>query len=478
MKLSLVIFCIVIIFFKENISVKIKTNDTAIFDINKVLQKKLAVLYRKGNKLNNYFFSYIEKNGKNNKCYRYIQEALYDPNTQIMKNEVMKSFNYSKDILKKTFHDIINKLFLYIKNVFLKKYFVFFLLYLINFNCDTLASQMNDPYILNNYNLELNASPSMYNLKYEEIGIPISNSTVKGWLIKPTKKSNKLFLLLHGYNSNRQACLFFLNILKNLNIHNDTTIFIPDMKNFNERGVDDIYNILSYFKDNMGLNEVNIYTQSSTNLLVLLLSKHYKNKIANKSKEKFIKTIIPYSTDKNKNKNTENIIYIDKYIFDSPIFNLHKTINMHFNLSDIDKKLNEERMKNKQEINLHDKKSIMNYFLSFCMWLLNNQLKGHLYDYDFNKIITENDINTSNIYILHPLNDNISLLNILSQEVKENRRFPLKNIYIFKNGKHANIYGSAKREYSLIVKRILKGFNILDFLYYIPLRSRFSSLPF
>ncbi|KAI4834634.1 hypothetical protein MKS88_005308 [Plasmodium brasilianum] len=473
MKLSSIIFFLVIFFLKENVCVKIHTNDSAIFDINKVLKKKLSILYRKGNNLNNYFFSYIEKNGKKNKCYKYIQDALYDSNTQIMKNEIFKCLNTSKDILHKTFHDVINKLFLYIKNVFLKKYFIFFLLYLININCDSLVSQMNDPYILNNYNLCENASPAMYNLKYEEIEIP-NNNNIRGWLIKSNKKSNKLFLLLHGYNSNRQACLFFLNILKQLNVHHDTNIFIPDMKNFNERGVDDIYNILSYFKKNMALNDVNVYTQSSTNLLVLLLSKHYKNKIVSKSKQKFIKNIIPYNNEKPKD---EDIIYIDKYIFDSPILNLHRTINIHFNLSDIQKKISEENMKANTDINnVYDRKTILNYFISFFMWLLNNQLKGHLYDFNFNKLINENNINPSNIYILHSFNDNISMLNILSQEVKENRLLPLKNIYIFKNGRHANIYESSKREYNLIVKRIIKGFNILDFLYYIPMRSKMSSL--
>ncbi|ANQ10063.1 Uncharacterized protein PCOAH_00037840 [Plasmodium coatneyi] len=476
MKLLVLLFCLVIFFFEENFGVKIHTNDSAIFDINKVLKSRLAVLYRKGNKLNNYFFSYIEKNGKKNKCYKYIQDALYDPNTQIMKREIFKCFNTSKDILSKTFHDVINKLFLYIKNVFIKKYFIFFLLYLININCDSLVSQMNDPYVLNNYNLSENASPAMYNLKYEELEIPIG-AKIKGWLIKSNKKSNKLFLLLHGYNSNRQACLFFLNILKKLNVHNDTNIFIPDMKNFNEKGVEDIYNILIYFKDKMALNEVNVYTQSSTNLLVLLLSKHYKNKIVSKSKQKFINNIIPYSSDKKSGQ--QDVIYIDKYIFDSPILNLHRTINIHFNLNDIQKKINEEKMKANGDMNnLYDRKTVLSYFISFFMWLLNNQLKGHLYDFDFNKLINENNINPANIYILHSLNDNISLLNILSQEVKENRLLPLKNIYIFKNGRHANIYEHSKKEYDLIVKRIIKGFNILDFLYYIPMRSRMSSLSF
>ncbi|SBT46906.1 conserved Plasmodium protein, unknown function [Plasmodium ovale wallikeri] len=393
-----------------------------------------------------------------------------------MKNEIFKCLNTSKDILHKTFHDVINKLFLYIKNVFLKKYFIFFLLYLININCDNLVSQINDPYVLNNYNLRENASPSMYNLKYEEVEIPNSNS-IKGWLIKANKKSNKLFLLLHGYNSNRQACLFFLNILKKLNVHQDTNIFIPDMKNFNEKGVDDIYNILKYFKEKMGLNDVNVYTQSSTNLLVLLLSKRYKNKIVSKSKQKFINNIIPYNSEK-KNED-DDIIYIDKYIFDSPILNLHRTINIHFNLNDIQKKMNEEKMNSNYNVNnIYDKKTILSYFISFFMWLLNNQLKGHLYDFDFNKLINENNINPSNIYILHAFNDNISLLNILSQEVKENRLLSLKNIYIFKNGKHANIYESSQKEYNLIIKRILKGFNILDFLYYIPMRSKMGSLSF
>ncbi|SBS87995.1 conserved Plasmodium protein, unknown function [Plasmodium ovale] len=476
MKLSLIIFCVVILFFKENLGVKIYTNDSAIFDINKVLKRKLSVIYRKGNKLNNYFFSYIEKNGKKNKCYKYIQEALYDSNTQIMKNEIFKCLNTSKDILHKTFHDVINKLFLYIKNVFLKKYFIFFLLYLININCDNLVSQINDPYVLNNYNLRENASPSMYNLKYEDVEIPNSNS-IKGWLIKANKKSNKLFLLLHGYNSNRQACLFFLNILKKLNVHQDTNIFIPDMKNFNEKGVDDIYNILKYFKEKMGLNDVNVYTQSSTNLLVLLLSKHYKNKVVSKSKQKFINNIIPYNSEK-KNED-DDIIYIDKYIFDSPILNLHRTINIHFNLNDIQKKINEEKMNSNYNVNnIYDRKTVLSYFISFFMWLLNNQLKGHLYDFDFNKLINENNINPSNIYILHAFNDNISLLNILSQEVKENRLLSLKNIYIFKNGKHANIYESSQKEYNLIIKRILKGFNVLDFLYYIPMRSKMGSLSF
>ncbi|CAA9990663.1 conserved Plasmodium protein, unknown function [Plasmodium knowlesi strain H] len=476
MKLLVILFCLVIFFFEENIGVKIYTNDSAIFDINKVLKSRLSVLYRKGNKLNNYFFSYIEKNGKKNKCYKYIQDALYDPNTQIMKREVFKCLNTSRDILSKTFHDVINKLFLYIKNVFIKKYFIFFLLYLININCESLVSQINDPYVLNNYNLSENASPALYNLKYEEVEIPIG-AKIKGWLIKSNKKSNKLFLLLHGYNSNRQACLFFLNILKKLNVHHDTNIFIPDMKNFNEKGVEDIYNILIYFKDKMALNDVNVYTQSSTNLLVLLLSKHYKNKIVSKSKQKFINNIIPYSSDKKNSQ--EDVIYIDKYIFDSPILNLHRTINIHFKLHDIQKKINEEKMKANVDMNnLYDKKTVLSYFISFFMWLLNNQLKGHLYDFDFNKLVNENNINPANIYILHSLNDNISLLNILSQEVKENRLLPLKNIYIFKNGRHGNIYESSKKEYDLIVKRIIKGFNIFDFLYYIPMRSKMSSLSF
>ncbi|EUD68750.1 hypothetical protein C922_00438 [Plasmodium inui San Antonio 1] len=476
MKLFVILFCLVIFFFEENFGVKIYTNDSAIFDINRVLKSKLSVLYRKGNKLNNYFFSYIEKNGKKNKCYKYIQDALYDSNTQIMKSEILKCLNTSKDILNKTFHDVINKLFLYIKNVFLKKYFIFFLLYLININCDSLVSQINDPYVLNNYNLAENASPAMYNLKYEEVEIP-SAGKIKGWLIKSNKKSNKLFLLLHGYNSNRQACLFFLNILKKLNVHHDTNIFIPDMKNFNEKGVDDIYNILIYFKDRMALNDVNVYTQSSTNLLVLLLSKHYKNKIVSKSKQKFINNIIPYNSEKKNG--AEDVIYIDKYIFDSPILNLHRTINLHFNLHDIQKKINEEKMKANVDMNnMYDKKTVLSYFISFFMWLLNNQLKGHLYEFDFNKLVNENNINPANIYILHSFNDNISLLNILSQEVKENRLLPLRNIYIFKNGRHANIYESSKKEYDLIVKRIIKGFSIFDFLYYIPMRSKMSSLSF
>ncbi|KJP90091.1 hypothetical protein AK88_00260 [Plasmodium fragile] len=476
MKLLVIFFCLVIFFFEDNFGVKIYTNDSAIFDINKLLKSRLSVLYRKGHKLNNYFFSYIEKNGKKNKCYKYIQDALYDSNTQIMKREVFRCLNTSKDVLSKTFHDVINKLFLYIKNVFIKKYFIFFLLYLININCDSLVSQVNDPYVLNNYNLSENASPAMYNLKYEELEIP-SARKIKGWLIKSNKKSNKLFLLLHGYNGNRQSCLFFLNILKKLNVNHDTNIFIPDMQNFNERGVEDIYNILIYFKDKMALNDVNVYTQSSTNLLVLLLSKHYKNKIVSKSKQKFINNIIPYSCDKKAGQ--EDIIYIDKYIFDSPILNLQRTINIHFNLQDIQKKINEEKMKANGDVNnLYDKKTVVTYFISFFMWLLNNQLKGQLYDFDFNKLVNENNINPANIYILHSLNDNISLLNVLSQEVKENRLLPLKNIYIFKNGRHANIYESSKREYDLIVKRIIKGFNILDFIYYIPMRSRMSSLSF
>ncbi|GAW83270.1 hypothetical protein, conserved [Plasmodium gonderi] len=475
MKLFVIFFCLVIFFFEENIGIKIHKNDSAIFDINKVLKNKLSVLYRKGNKLNNYFFSYIEKNGKKNKCYKYIQDTLYDSNTQIMKNEIFKCLNSTKDILNKTFHDVINKLFLYIKNVFLKKYFIFFLLYLININCDHLVSKINDPYVLNNYNLVEDASPSMFNLKYEEIEIPNSNK-IKGWLIKANKKSNKLFLLLHGYNSNRQACLFFLNILKKLNVHQDTNIFIPDMKNFSEKGVEDIYNILAYFKDKMALNDVSMYTQSSTNLLVLLLSKRYKNKIVSKSKQKFIKNIIPYNNEK---KSGEDVIYIDKYIFDSPILNLHRTINIHFNLNDIQRKINEEKIKSNVDMNsVYDKKTVLSYFISFFMWILNNQLKGHLYDFDFNKLIHENNINPSNIYILHSYNDNISLLNILSQEVKENRLLPLDNIYIFKNGRHANIYESSKKEYDLIIKRIIKGFSILDFIYYIPLRSKMSSISF
>ncbi|CRG97450.1 conserved Plasmodium protein, unknown function [Plasmodium gallinaceum] len=473
MKISLLIY-IVIFFFKENLGIKIYTNDSAIFDINKVFKNKFSLLYRKGNKLNNYFFSYVTKNGKNNKCYQYIQDALYDSNTQIMKEEVFKCLKTSKDILHKTFFDIINKLFLYIKNVFLKKYFIFFLLYLINFNCDSLVSQLNDPYVLNNYNLSENATPGMYNMKYEEIEIPSFNN-IKGWLIKSNKKSNKLFLLLHGYNSNRQACLFFLNILKKLNINHDTNIFIPDVRNFNDKGVEDIYNILNYFKENMGLNDVNIYTQSSTNLLVLLLSKHYKNKIINKSKQKFINNIISYNNEK---KDENNVIYIDKYIFDSPILNLHKTIDIHFNLNDINKKINQDKNNNNYNVNIYDKKAMFKYFISFFMWLLNNQLKGQLYDFDFNKLINENNINPSNIYILHSLNDNISLLNTLTQEIKENRLLPLKNIYIFKNGKHANIYESSKNEYDLVIKRILKGFNLLDLIYYIPMKSKMSTLNF
>ncbi|SCM13468.1 conserved Plasmodium protein, unknown function [Plasmodium chabaudi adami] len=511
MKLFHIFFFLIILFIKENIGVKIYSNDSVIFDINSVLKSRLASLYRKGNKLNNYFFSYIEKNGKKNKCYRYIQDTLYDSNTQIMKQEVFKCLNTSKNILQKTFHDVINKIFLYIKNVFLKKYFIFFLLYIININCDALVGQIDDPFILNNYNLKENASPAIYNLKYEEIEIPNTNG-IKGWLIRSNKKTNKLFLLLHGYNSNRQACLFFLNILKKLNVHNDTNIFIPDMKNFNERGVEDIYNILRHFKDNMSLNEVNVYTQSSTNLLVLLLSKRYKNKIVSKSKTNLMGNIIPYSNDKKTNAsqenagsntentdankannsntkskgdnktpaiNNDNVIYIDKYIFDSPILNLHRTINVHFKLNDIEKKINAEKaMLNADGSNMYDKRNVLSYLMSFFMWLLNNQLKGHLYDFNFNKLLNENDINPSNIYILHSVNDNISLVDILSSEVKQNRLVSLKNIYIFKNGMHANIHEASQAEYSLIIKRILKGFNIFDFLRYIPLKSKMSSLNF
>ncbi|VWU51521.1 conserved protein, unknown function [Hepatocystis sp. ex Piliocolobus tephrosceles] len=481
MKITVLFLFVVILFVKESINVNISTTNTTMFDINNVLKDRIVKLYRKGNKLNNYFFSYIEKNSKKNKCYKYIQEALNNSNTQIMKSEIIKCLDTSKNVLNKTFQDVLNKLFLYIKNVFIKKYFIFFLIYLINLNTDKLVSKINDPYILNDYKLKENASPAMFNLKYSELEIPTSNNVINGWFINSNKKSNKIFLLLHGYNSNRQACLFFLNILKKLNVHNDTNIFIPDMQHFNEKGVVDIYNILKYFKDHMQINEVNIYTQSSTNLLVLLLSKNYKNKIVSKGKQNFIGNIMSPTNNNQQPKNNEidNIIYIDKYIFDSPILNLPKTISIHFHLNDLKKKLREEKMKLHMYNNLktkYDQKTLFNYFLSFFIWLLNNQLKGRLYDYDFNKLITENNINPSNIYILHSLNDNISLLNILAQEVKLKNLVPMKNIFIFKNGQHANIYEKSKNEYNLIVKKIIKGFGILDFLYYIPLKSKMTSI--
>ncbi|EAN30777.1 putative integral membrane protein [Theileria parva strain Muguga] len=382
--------------------------------------------------------------------------------TNIFKQQVINELRGSEEVLKGIIFKILNHFYEYVKYRFLT---TFFNLYIINpFDIqmgNLLNTKLNNYYLTNKLNIPTYCTPLSFGLSYEKVRVGDGSES---WLIKSGNKTNKAFVLMHGWFGNPQSTLPFLNTLKQIGVLSDYNVLILNLydnsnifeNNVGLRGMKRLYDGMKFLHDNYNTTHFNIYTQSVSSISAILLYhflQHYK--VSHSNTGDTDDSVGTEDTENNNSVGTE-------MLWDMRGFGMGLRLDEEFvRAVEIDKLILESPVINVKQYLLNDK-----YYSN----IINNLYLNNKYFSNFNEYINKLNICKyvdkdllRRVNVLQGVKDEITTLKMLQEEFSGLRKIP--NLFLFKNSGHIDLCKNDSKDYLSTVKYILKN-PILRFFQY------------
>ena len=278
----------------------------------------------------------------------------------------------------------------------------------------------NDINLIKKYGLGNRKDPEDYGFNYSEHSYHSKDALkLSAWFINSKNiYSRKAIVFVHGRNSNRLACLQYLNLIKRKALNEEYAVFMPDMRNsgksdgsrtfLGSRFADDIYSTLRYLKNTQNKNEFILYGFSMGAMAIEVFLHKYRDILKGDN------------------------ITVGKVILDSPLTNVEKTI------------------KYKSKNRLHPK-----FLQNIGLRILNMRMNYNIKNMRFSILLSENKEMPT--FILQSKTDSTTPYYMLKNELSkiENTEKNM-DMLIVDNASHVCLYrGKNKKNYQEQVARFI-----------------------
>eukprot|EP00922_Rhytidocystis_sp_ex-Travisia-forbesii_P023815 GHVS01034954.1.p1 GENE.GHVS01034954.1~~GHVS01034954.1.p1 ORF type:complete len:551 (-),score=21.78 GHVS01034954.1:581-2233(-) len=296
---------------------------------------------------------------------------------------------------------------------------------------------LNDPYLLSYYNLPENASPESYGLPYTDIEVPLtdrresngppkskmSDMVLRGWVVPcedPT--SRKVTICVHGWFANRQSCLPFLGVAQKMGLLKTHHVVLLDMRNSGESspsrcdigssGSQDLFDTIKYLHKELGITNVNFYTQCVGSMAALLLAEGRHPRLHSMG------------------------VKVDKIVLDSAIASAKEAI--------------------KSQPGASAMASSFGWLYDILLWILDHRWGNQLDRMRISHLLEGLPRHTE-LLMMHSVDDQFAHWNLLYNELHEVTEGPRpKKVYLFEKGAHANLFRDNPDDYEKVMTNFFK----------------------
>eukprot|EP00371_Babesia_bovis_P002853 XP_001611500.1 hypothetical protein [Babesia bovis T2Bo] len=390
------------------------------------------------------------------------EEEDIDTDYEVAKDQIYSEVKKLEDVFKTLLSRIFVHLAEYLKHKVAQSYLHLFIISPLGSGVGNLLNnRLNDRYITNKLGIPVDATPETFNLPYSkvfffdpmhyafQVDIPssfIGKKPIRSWLIRSrSTNTNKAFILLHGWFGNMQSCLQFADTLSKLGCLDTHHILILDLHddigksfetNIGLKGVTDIYDAAAYLQNELGVDQLSLYTQSISSLSALLFNEIVtKFKHNNGHLDHSVESACPYI--KAMDSNILSKVAVDRIIMESPVANVRD--------------------------------HIVNASSDYVKWLTEQLLlsadgDGHHIDKLSLQTFLRNPETCAKVYIMQGSSDPITTTEMLHNELSKGILPSHVNIHLFRDGGHANLFNTCNTDYYYAIKRSIVGRNIWEIL--------------
>lgn len=278
----------------------------------------------------------------------------------------------------------------------------------------TLEDMYNSKKDRQKYNIEDKINPLDYGFNYKEIEYNSKKIKLYGWFIE-NPDTDKALIISHGRGTNRLAVLQCLELVKDLNLDKEYSIFLPDLRNSGRADATktfmgygfgiDILHTMEMLKERYGKKEFILYGFSQGGMGSAIAAKLFSDKLR------------------------KGGMKVTKLILDSPISNSRKRIK-------------EDARKRKVP------KLITSIVSRIFDLRVHKNLHKMRLSYLLRRIPT---------LLLQSKQDKATTYGMLMEEYNEIAQYKNVTLKVFENSGHVRIYGDNKEEYTEEVRKFLEN---------------------
>ncbi|KAK1932968.1 hypothetical protein X943_001637 [Babesia divergens] len=374
---------------------------------------------------------------------------ITDVEYEVAKNQIFSEIKEVESIFKGVVARILNHLVQYMKHKLTQSYLQFYIINPLGMGMGNLLNgKLNDNYITNKLGMSPNATPKSFDMAYEEVDVPShfgSKVTKRCWLIRSNKvDTTKAFVLMHGWFGNMQSCLHFADTLKKIGILDTHHVLIVDLhddvgrsfeSNIGLKGVTDLYDATAYLHRELGVNSISLYAQSVSGLSALMFNDVCRKACSKMSEDLDEKVTCPVAHGMDRDILAN--LTIDQIIIESPVANIRQHILN--SPSESVKWITEQFLSSVDSDGMHVDKLSLQAFL-------------------------KDPVTCSKVYIMQGSKDSITTPAMLHGEITRQTLQNPVNMFLFNDGGHANLSGTAGQEYLDTLKYVLVGRNLWEFV--------------
>ncbi|GBE59283.1 hypothetical protein, conserved [Babesia ovata] len=370
-----------------------------------------------------------------------------DADYEVAKNQIVTEVKEVESLFKAVLSRIFSHLYHYLRHKAMQSYLSFYIVSPLGSGMGNLLnSNLNDQYITNKLGLPENATPATFNIAHEQVEVPshFSKARKQCWLIRSTNpKATKAFVLLHGWFGNMQSCLHFADILNKMGSLDTHHILILDLRddagksfetNIGLKGVADIYDAATYLNRELGVDHVSLYAQSVSCISALLfndLITRIKKPLDNSSSKAICPLFDGMDTALLRN------LTVDTIIMESPVANIRNHV-------------------------ANSTTESVNWLMEHVLSLVNKD-GFHIDNLSLQTFLRDPET-CSKTYIMQGSNDTITTPEMLRSELTRNDLPSRVNMFLFRDGGHANLSATSKPDYYYTIKHVTVGRNAWEFL--------------
>ena len=262
------------------------------------------------------------------------------------------------------------------------------------------------------YNIEGKVNPLDYGFNYKELEYSSKKIKLYGWYME-NPDTDKLILFAHGRGTNRLAVLQFLELVKEIGLEKEYSIFMPDLRNSGRADVSktfmgygfgiDIFNTMIMLKERYGKSEFILYGFSQGGMGSAIAAKLFNSKLR------------------------KNGIKVDKMILDSPIANSRKRIKADA-----------------------AKRRVPKFIVSIVVRIFDLRVHKNLHKMKLSYLLRRIPC-----LLLQSKQDRATTYGMLMEEYNEIAQNKNVTLKVFENSGHIRIYGDTKEEYTEAVRQFL-----------------------
>lgn len=264
------------------------------------------------------------------------------------------------------------------------------------------------------YNIEDKINPLDYGFSYKELEYNSKKIKLYGWFID-NPETDKAMIISHGRGANRLAVLQCLELVKDLKLDKEYSIFLPDLRNSGKADTaktfmgygfgHDIVHTMEMLHERYGKKEFVLYGFSQGGMGSAIAAKLFNDRIRRRGMK------------------------ITKLILDSPISNSRKRIK-------------EDARKRK----------VPKLITSIVSRVFDLRVHKNL-----NKMRLSYLLRRIPVLLLQSKQDKATTYGMLMEEYNEIAQHRNITLKIFENSGHVKIYGDNKSEYTEIVRKFMEN---------------------